>query len=180
LIVPARRIASVTALGAAGASRRPRRAVPDTDGHEALVGTLVHRLLARRLPVETDAARVRALMRDGLRPDESTDVADEDALVGRAAALYSSLRTRAEVVALLGAGDWYTEVPFSYVPPERPETLIRGVIDAVVLSPDGTRTVVEFKTGAPRPEHDAQAAIYARALADALGSGPVAVRILYA
>ncbi len=180
LVVPGRRIASVTSLESVGARRSPRAAGPERDGHDALVGTLVHRLLARRLLAETDATRVRTLVRDELRPDEGIDVADEEALVGRAAALYSSLRTRPDVVALLGSGEWHTEVPFSYVPPERPQTLIRGVIDAVVVAPDGLPTVVEFKTGTPRPEHDAQAAVYARALAAAWGSGPVEVRILYA
>jgi CRISPR/Cas system-associated exonuclease Cas4 (RecB family) len=52
------------------------------------------------------------------------------------------------------------------------------VIDAVVVAADGSATVVEFKTGAKQPEHDAQAAQYAQAVQSALGR-PVAVQFVY-
>jgi hypothetical protein len=39
--------------------------------------------------------------------------------------------------------------------------------------------VLELKTGQPRPDHDAQAALYRDALASALGTDRVDVRILY-
>lgn len=37
---------------------------------------------------------------------------------------------------------------------------IRGIIDLVIVNPDGD-TLIEFKTGAPRPEHRAQLDVYA-------------------
>jgi hypothetical protein len=54
------------------------------------------------------------------------------------------------------------------------------VIDCLVLAPDGTATVIEFKTGAARPGHAAQADIYAQAVSAVLGGRPVSVKILYA
>jgi RecB family exonuclease len=61
---------------------------------------------------------------------------------------------------------------------DRPGELVRGVIDCLVRMPDGRVTVIEFKTGAHRPEHGAQAGLYARAVASALATS-VDVRVLY-
>ena len=38
--------------------------------------------------------------------------------------------------------------------------IVRGSIDCLVIHPDGTVRVLEFKTGAPRPEHAHQLDIY--------------------
>jgi RecB family endonuclease NucS len=46
-------------------------------------------------------------------------------------------------------------------------TIVRGSIDCLIVSDDGRVTVVELKTGASRPEHEAQFGMYvgaARAL----------------
>ena len=45
--------------------------------------------------------------------------------------------------------------------------------------PDGRVTVIEFKTGGRRPEHEAQADLYARALASVLAATAVDVRVVY-
>jgi RecB family exonuclease len=42
--------------------------------------------------------------------------------------------------------------------------VIRGRIDCLVWRPDGGLTVVEFKTGRARAEHEVQAQIYVSAL----------------
>jgi ATP-dependent helicase/nuclease subunit A len=170
------------------AGRVTEGAMPDArTGHEArsvsreqaiLVGTLVHRLLARKLPADLDAATVAARLRDLLRLDERADLDDDAALVEQAADLYRWLRRHPTVATLMEQGEWHSEVPFSFAPPDRPETLLRGVIDALVLTPAGGVTVVEFKTGLPRPEHEAQAAQYARAVQAVLGR-PVSVQFLY-
>jgi hypothetical protein len=107
------------------------------------------------------------------------DVPDLDALALEAAGVYVRLRGRADLTALLSAGVCHYEVPFSFVPPDRPDDVVRGVVDCLVESPDGSVTVLEFKTGRPRPEHEAQAAVYADAVAAALGFGRVTVKILY-
>jgi hypothetical protein len=48
-----------------------------------------------------------------------------------------------------------------------------------VAGPDGTLTVLEFKTGVPRPEHTAQATLYAEALRAAWPGKIVTFKILY-
>jgi hypothetical protein len=50
----------------------------------------------------------------------------------------------------------------------------------VIVGPEGEMTVLEFKTGEPRPEHQAQVAVYAEALAAAFHVKNIASRILYA
>jgi CRISPR/Cas system-associated exonuclease Cas4 (RecB family) len=93
--------------------------------------------------------------------------------------LFRTLAGRDDVLRLFGAGECHYEVPFFYDPSDRPGERVRGRVDCLVIEPGGTATVVEFKTGRPRPEHYAQAAWYARAVEAALGIGPVQALILY-
>jgi RecB family exonuclease len=96
------------------------------------------------------------------------------------------MRSRDDVGLLLGSGQPLYEVPFSMRTTGRPAAgshgcdaagmptsvdhgtvLLRGTIDCVVVAPDGSVVVVEFKTGIPRPSHQAQLDLYvdaARAL----------------
>jgi ATP-dependent exoDNAse (exonuclease V) beta subunit len=150
--------------------------VPSSD---RLTGTLVHRLFQRALDPSLDAAAAAAMVPSLARADELVDVADLPEFAGRVAALYTAMRRRSEVASLLQGGHCRYEVPFSYAPPGRPDELIRGVIDCVVFDAEGGATVLEFKTGQPRPDHDAQAALYRDALASALGTDRIDVRILY-
>ncbi len=179
LAVAGRVIAAVTAAESDTGGRLPRDDRPAADPAAQLIGTLVHRLLARRLPAGLDAAAIARLLAGSFRAEELVDVDDAGFVAARAADLYARLRNRPDVAALLEAGDWHVEVPFSFAPPDRPDRVVRGVIDGVVISADGTATVVEFKTGAPRPEHDAQASLYAAALQAALGAENVAFRLVY-
>ncbi len=82
--------------------------------------------------------------------------------------------------SLLGTGQCLFEVPFSCVVDDRPGEVLRGVIDAVVVPHSGPVTVIEFKTGAPRPEHAHQVAQYQAAIRVILGKSDVGVKILYA
>jgi RecB family exonuclease len=73
-------------------------------------------------------------------------------------------------------------VPFSYQPRNgdlADQVLIRGVVDCLVVTPDGQVTVLEFKTGQPRPEHERQAGVYADAIGALFGQNRVAVKIVY-
>ncbi|HUL75190.1 MAG TPA: PD-(D/E)XK nuclease family protein, partial [Vicinamibacterales bacterium] len=144
-----------------------------------LAGTLVHRLFERRLPVATSEHELRQLIPQIVRSEERIDVDDEPALAQTVASLYLALRQRADVTGLLASGTCHYEVPFSYQPMERPDSPIRGVIDCLIAAPDGRVTVLEFKTGRPRPEHDAQAALYGAAMEALLGPNRVAVKIVY-
>jgi ATP-dependent exoDNAse (exonuclease V) beta subunit len=177
LLVPGRAIGRVT-LPDALAARAGLAAASVSREQAILAGTLVHRLLARRLPADVDADAVATRLRDLLRLDERVDLDDEGGLIARAVELYRRLRGHPDVAALLEQGEWHPEVPFSFAPPDRPDVLLRGVIDAVVVAGDGSVTVVEFKTGSKQPEHEAQAAQYAQAIQAALGR-PAAVQFVY-
>jgi ATP-dependent exoDNAse (exonuclease V) beta subunit len=59
------------------------------------------------------------------------------------------------------------EVPFSLR--VDPTTIVRGSIDCLIRLDDGRVVVVELKTGAERPEHEAQLAIYGRCASDIPG-----------
>ena len=83
------------------------------------------------------------------------------------------------MLAALAAGTCYFEVPFSYARPDGAGTLVRGVIDCLVVAPDGGVTVLEFKTGRPRPEHDEQAKTYLAAIRAAFGTDRVEIKIIY-
>jgi ATP-dependent helicase/nuclease subunit A len=155
------------------------------DGRDArrpfhqLVGSIVHRLFERRLDPLLDVSAVQQRVPDVVRADEWVDVVDAEELTRTAAELYCTLRSRDDVTQHLASGTCHFEVPFSFHPPDRPGELVRGVVDCLVVAPDGRATVLEFKTGAPRPEHLDQTAWYARAVEAALGCGPVALKILY-
>ena len=146
---------------------------------DRLVGTLVHRLFERRVETNSDVTEIARVVRQLTRIEERIDVVDIDALERQAVELYVAMRGREDVAALLGAGVCHYEVPFTHQPASRPGETVRGVIDCVVVTPDERVTVLEFKTGRPRPEHEAQAAVYAEALGVLVGQGRVSVKIVY-
>jgi ATP-dependent helicase/nuclease subunit A len=146
---------------------------------DRLIGTLVHRLLQRGAASLPDEAALAPLVLSLAGPEELVDIDDRHGLARQVGSLYEALRSRPDVRELLASGRCAYEVPFSYAAPDRPGELIRGVMDCVVFAADGTATVVEFKTGSGSSAHDAQAALYGRALASALGVERVNIRILY-
>jgi ATP-dependent helicase/nuclease subunit A len=146
---------------------------------ERLAGTIVHRLMQRSLDPATDEASLRPLVPSLLRTTELVDVDDLEALTTDAVALYAGLSRQEGLAELLRSGRCHYEVPFSFEPPDRPGELVRGVIDCLVEAPDGRMTVIEFKTGGPRPEHQAQAEVYAKALANVLSAPKIHVRVVY-
>jgi ATP-dependent helicase/nuclease subunit A len=158
--------------GPGGASR--------TGGSERLLGTLVHRLFQRQADPTRDPASLAEDASRLVRAEERVDVSDIRELAASAVAMYTAFRSRADVAALLGAGECFYEVPFSFAPPDRPGDLVRGAIDCLVVAEDGSATVLEFKTGVPRPEHEAQAGVYGQAIQAAIGAPHVSIRVLYA
>ena len=147
---------------------------PQNDSRR-LLGTLVHRLFQSSTAPDRAAEAAASLV----SAEELVDVADRAALITDAAALYQVLRERADVVEVLVSGTCRYEVPITYAPPDEAGGLVRAVVDCIVFAPDGSATVLEFKTGRPRPEHDAQAELYRRAVAAALENTRVKVRIIY-
>ena len=169
--------AAVTDWTAAGA------AAPSGDAERA-VGALVHRLFQHAAELEAPAVHaLAAALADRLG---AIDAAGRERTVERAAALYLELRARDDVRELLEDGERLYEVPFSlWLPPGaapsgtgRPP-LLRGAIDCLVITP-GEAVVVELKTGRPRPEHDAQLALYVTAARALFPDRSVRGQLIYA
>jgi ATP-dependent helicase/nuclease subunit A len=147
---------------------------------QALIGLLVHRLFeaASRWGADFDAgSAVRTLM----TPDERAEAADPDRATNAAIELWDRLRSSDYVASLLTAGQILAEVPFSMRLQEPGRNVVlRGTIDAVVLTDDATATVVEFKTGGRRPEHEMQLALYIDAARALFPDRQVNGRLIYA
>ena len=84
-----------------------------------------------------------------------------------------------DLEALLASGECLYEVPISFLAPDGSGACVRGAVDCVVVAADGRATVLELKTGRPRPEHEAQAGLYARAVEAVFGAGPVNFVVCY-
>ena len=80
---------------------------------------------------------------------------------------------------VLNAGERIHEVPFSMRDPRRSGVILRGSIDCLVRSPDGAITVVELKTGRPRPEHEEQLGLYVAAARDLFPGTAVSGLLIY-
>jgi ATP-dependent exoDNAse (exonuclease V) beta subunit len=162
------------------AAEPSRASGPVPTGHERVVGTLVHRLFQRQAIADdaAGAAPVSAVL-DLLSVEERVELADPEAAAAAAWTRYQALRRQPELATLLASGQAFFEVPFSYRPPDDPETCLRGLIDCLVVDDGGAATVVEFKTGAPRPEHRVQAELYRRAVAATGSYRAVGLRLFY-
>jgi ATP-dependent helicase/nuclease subunit A len=173
LAVEGGRTRRVSELGATDTSSTSFQAGEASD---RLVGTLVHRLLQREglthdAPDEWIRQRLLAL----LRPDESIAVVDRQVLVERAWRAYRAFCAHADLRAIYMAGEAFHEVPFSVAVNGQ---VVRGNIDCLVRA--GTRvTVVEFKTGQPRAEHQAQADLYRLAAQSLFPGAEVGARLIY-
>ena len=169
-IDPAIATTAVTAAGRPrGVDTDPKRRVDWVPLEDRLLGTLVHRMLQRMPAGEPgEASEAEALARAAralLADDEIAALDDPDAAVQRAAATFTAIAARDDVQTLLRAGEALHEVPFSL---SRGGQILRGTIDCLVVrAPDGSDpaavTVVEFKTGRKRAEHQQQLDVYVEA-----------------
>jgi ATP-dependent helicase/nuclease subunit A len=168
-----------------------------------LLGSLVHRLFqAGAAFADEGAPDALAFAEQLLRPEERALVADSQALAADALHAWRRLRGRADVAALLAAGEPMYEVPFSLVLEEggapdahlraperaarsggqaerRAPSIVRGSIDCLIRNADGSATVLEFKTGRPRPSHDRQLELYVRAARACLPDVTVEGKLIY-
>jgi ATP-dependent exoDNAse (exonuclease V) beta subunit len=152
---------------------------PRDDGEESdrLVGSLVHRLLQREgLAGPVDDERIGERLTSLVRVDEWIAVTGREALIGRAAAAYRAFSTHRDLRALYESGTAFHEVPFSLAAGDR---VVRGTIDCLV-SGSGVVTVLEFKTGRRRPEHQRQADLYRQAALTLFPDRRVVTQLLYA
>jgi len=143
---------------------------------ERLLGTVVHRLLQALGTTAPESGDVAALALQLLRPDESAGLADRDGFASRAAAAYRALRDHAEVRSLYAAAEIFHEVPFVV---RHEGAIVRGTIDCLVRVDDGEVSVLEFKTGRPRPEHAGQVALYASVAAQLFPGAVVTPKLIY-
>jgi ATP-dependent exoDNAse (exonuclease V) beta subunit len=152
-------------------------AAPVGEGSDRLVGTLVHRLIERfgfgADLRDTDVLRVLHAL---VRPEELVDVVELAGFASRAASAYAAVCARADVRALCAGGERFHEVPFSM---SDGGGVLRGTIDCLIRRPDGSLTVLEFKTGRPRPEHRMQLDLYKRAAALIVPGARVEALLVY-
>jgi hypothetical protein len=146
---------------------------------DRLVGTIVHRMFQRRVDAALSDGALLEVASHLMRPVDLVDVVDPKATAAAAASVYRALRGREDVAAILASGTCHYEVPISFTAPGESGGTVRGTVDCLVEGTDGGLTVIEFKTGRPRPEHERQVALYARALETALGAGPVRSVVFY-
>ena len=146
---------------------------------DRLAGTLVHRLFQHGLADLPSAEAIAVHAARLARPEELVDVADRGRFFATVAGAYMRLAGRGDVRAWLAAGRACYEVPFSFVAPEMPAAIVRGSIDCLVAQPDGSLLVLEFKTGAPRPEHAVQLATYLAAVRHAFPESAVTGELVY-
>ena len=144
---------------------------------DALLGTLVHRLL-QRLGVSAAAADevVLETARKAVRPMDNLAAADLPAVVARAAQLYLRARQHPQVAAIYGSPDVWHEVPFSTADDGK---LVRGTIDCIARTGPAQITVLEFKTGRPRDWHEAQLHLYRRAVERLFPDDQVRAELVY-
>jgi len=113
-----------------------------------------------------------------LAADERADVDDLDQLGRTALEYYERLCSDSELRTMLASGSVFFEVPFSFVPADRTGECVRGVIDCLVVSADRA-TIVEIKTGRPRPEHERQIELYRQAARQILPEKTIEIRLYY-
>jgi ATP-dependent helicase/nuclease subunit A len=149
---------------------------PESPSSNRTIGTLVHRLLQREgLRDDVTEEWIVDRMAASLRVDESLDRADEAELCVRAAGSYRAFVANPDVRELYRSGRALHEVLFSL---DVDGTVVHGAIDCLIVG-ERAVTVLEFKTGAPRPEHAAQADVYRRAAAALFPGTSVRARLVY-
>jgi ATP-dependent helicase/nuclease subunit A len=155
------------------AADAPFRAAPLSD---RLIGTLVHRLLQRIGFRDLTFDETRDAVARLVRQDEIDDSDDVDALVDAVTAAYTTIGARPDVRELYMAGRTLHEVPFTMTIGGR---VLRGTVDCLVETAPGRLTLLEFKTGRPRPEHEAQVNLYLQAMKGTFPDAAIDAKLVY-
>jgi ATP-dependent helicase/nuclease subunit A len=154
------RLAATTWVAGQGSAREKTGGGSDA----ALAGRLVHRLFEHASRGALRETSVREVALSLITPEERAMAVNVSGTIDRAVDLWSRLRERAELVAVLKSPEVYAEVPFSLRTADRGhEAFIRGTIDLLAIGHDGVVRVVELKTGAPLAEHQRQLDLYVHA-----------------
>jgi ATP-dependent helicase/nuclease subunit A len=155
---------------------RPAAIRDDAERPDRLIGVLVHGLLQRTaLGVEVreeELHQTAAAILSSARPVELGETAS---LIGEAIARFRQISEKQGLRELYLTGSALHEVPFAM---QIDEQIVRGTIDCLIAS-ESRVTVLEFKTGRPRPEHEVQAGIYRTAAQMLFPGVPVESRLVY-
>jgi ATP-dependent helicase/nuclease subunit A len=172
---------AVTSVALAAAAGLEPAEAPGFGGpfEQPLLGLLVHRLLEDLPgPVGGDrddlVGRAQALLAAAERAAGGEDACAR--IVETAVDACLAIREHPQVTPLLATGRWLHEVPFSL---RRDGAILRGVVDSIVEHDAGV-TVVEFKTGRARPEHERQLDIYRDAAARLFPGRAIEAVLVYA
>jgi ATP-dependent helicase/nuclease subunit A len=165
-----RRVSVAEAIAAG--EERPPVARAGGDSHRVL-GTLVHRLV-RRFGVDPDADADGAVLHL-LHPHEAVDIEDRATLCRDAAKAYRAICSRPDLRELYRAGEALHEVPFTMAAGGR---IVRGTVDCIIATGESI-TVLDFKTGRPRPEHARQVELYGEAVQAMHPGVRVDARVIY-
>jgi ATP-dependent helicase/nuclease subunit A len=146
-------------------------------GSDRLIGMLVHRLLQREgLGTGVTDDRLRQTAMAILTTVPTPEAEELSATIEEALARFHALSLQQDLRDLYQSGQAFHEVPFTMAVDGR---IVRGTIDCVIAVSTDRVTVLEFKTGRPRVEHQAQAELY-RLAAQALFPGATAdTRLVY-
>ena len=143
---------------------------------DRLVGTLVHRLLQRVGFRNLTFDEIRDAATRLVRQDEIDDTGDVHAIVDAAVSAYTAIGAHADVRELYAAGRTLHEVPFTMT---RDGRVLRGTVDCLVGTAPGRFTLLEFKTGRPRPEHQAQVSLYLQAMMGTFPDAVIDAKLVY-
>ncbi len=157
-------------------SGAPAKGIEDAQSDRA-IGVLVHRLL-NRFGVGAKLSHgqlIEHLARLVRREDVVTDAERLDACEC-AAACYEAMCSQPDVIEALGGGVAFHEVPVTL---HDGDEVVRGTIDCLVEAASGSFTIVEFKTGRPRPEYQMQVASYRQAVEQMFPNRPVRTLVVY-
>ena len=163
----------------AAAAMASTASAPGTAGlgreSDRLLGTLVHRLV-QRVGMSSDLGdeRLMSVAADLVRPDES--IGADRLLLEQTVAAFKTLCWRPELRDVYQSGDALHEVPFTLVAEDR---IVRGTIDCLVRTGDRV-TILEFKTGRRRADHEVQVELYRRAVRSIFPDAAVDARVIYA
>jgi len=164
-------------------SPKSRETTPEVVfGRQRLLGTVVHRLIQMRFDPATPLSGLSQRLAAFVPAEDRLDVENWDELVNEGLARYAAMYASPQYRELVESGECLFEVPFSHAAVDAEsgaDTVVRGVIDCLVVPTTGPATVLEFKTGVPRGGHDEQARRYQAAIRAILGKNDVEVKILY-
>lgn len=143
---------------------------------DRLIGTLVHRLLQRVGFRDLPFDEIRDAASRLVRQDEIDESDDMHGILDAAVAAYTMIGARADVRELYAAGRTLHEVPFTMNIDGR---VLRGTVDCLVETAPGRFTLLEFKTGRPRREHEAQVNLYLQAMKGTFPGAAVDAKLVY-